>query len=71
MKTIIINGPKMNLTEEELYKIDQFLLRGGNVMLFLDGVVDDGQNQSYGLGHYIPNDSNLDRLLSKYGVERG
>ena len=71
MNAIIINGPKMDFTEEELYKVDQFLLRGGNVMLFLDGVVDDGRNQNYGLGHYVPNESNLESLLSKYGVERG
>ena len=71
MNSIIINGPKIDFTEEELYKIDQFLLRGGNVMLFLDGVIDDGQNQSYGLGNYVANDSNLERLLNKYGVERG
>ncbi len=71
MNSIIINGPKQDFTEEELYKIDQFLLRGGNVMLFLDGVVDDGKNQMYGLGHYVANDSNLDRLLSTYGVKRG
>ena len=71
INAVIINGPKINFTEEELYKIDQFLLRGGNVMLFLDGVVDDGKNQAYGLGNYVANDSNLDRLLAKYGVERG
>ena len=71
MNSIIINGPKQDFTEEELYKIDQFLLRGGNVMLLLDGVVDDGQNQAYGLGHYVPNASNLERLLSAWGVKRG
>lgn len=71
MNSIIINGPKMDFTEEELYKVDQFLLRGGNVMLFLDGVIDDGKNSSYGLGNYVANDSNLERLLNKYGVERG
>ncbi len=71
MNAIIINGPKMDFTEEELYKVDQFLLRGGNVMLFLDGVVDDGKNQSYGLGHYIANELNIERLLNKYGVELG
>ena len=71
MNAIIINGPKIDYTEEELYKIDQFLLRGGNVMLFLDGVVDDGKGQSYGLGNYVANDSNLETLLTKYGVARG
>lgn len=71
MNSIIINGPKMDFTEEELYKIDQFLLRGGNVMLFIDGVVDDGRNQSYGIGNFVANDVNIERLLTKYGVARG
>ncbi len=69
MNSIIVNGPKQDFTEEELYKIDQFLLRGGNVMIFIDGVADDGKNQMYGLGHYITNNNNIDRLLAKYGVE--
>lgn len=71
MNSIIINGPKMDFTEEELYKIDQFLLRGGNVMLLIDGVVDDGRNQSYGIGNFVANDVNIERLLTKYGVARG
>ena len=69
MNSIIINGPTIDFTEEELYKIDQFLLRGGNVMLFIDGVVDDGQGSNYGLGNYVTNNNNIDRLLAKYGVE--
>ena len=71
MNSIIINGPKMDFTEEELYKIDQFLLRGGNIMLFIDGVVDDGRNQSYGIGNFVANDVNIERLLTKYGIARG
>ena len=71
MNSIIINGPKMDFTEEELYKIDQFLLRGGNVMLLIDGVYDDGRNQSYGIGNFVSNDVNIERLLTKYGVARG
>jgi len=71
INSIIINGPKMDFTEEELYKVDQFLLRGGNVMLFLDGVMDDGQNQAYGIGHYVPASLNVERLLNKYGVKLG
>ncbi len=71
MNSIIINGPKMDFTEEELYKIDQFLLRGGNVMLLIDGVYDDGRNQSYGIGNFVSNEVNIERLLTKYGVARG
>ena len=69
MNSIIINGPKQDFTEEELYKIDQFLLRGGDVMIFIDGTVDDGKNQMYGLGNYVANNNNIDRLLAKYGIE--
>ncbi|WP_022932926.1 GldG family protein [Treponema bryantii] len=69
MNSIIINGPKQDFTEEELYKIDQFLLRGGDLMIFIDGTVDDGKNQMYGLGNYVANNNNLDRLLAKYGIE--
>ena len=70
MNSIIINGPKNDFTEEELYKVDQFLLRGGNVMLFLDGVVESGKDPMYGIEKFAKNDSNLERLLSKYGIER-
>ena len=70
MNSIIINGPKMDFTEEELYKIDQFLLRGGNVMLFVDGIVETGKDQMYGIANFGQNETNIERLLSKYGVTR-
>ena len=71
MNSIIINGPQYDYTEEELYKIDQFLMRGGNIMFFVDGMVEDGTAQYNGGEQYVPNESNLDRLLEKYGVKRG
>ena len=71
MNSIIINGPQYDYTEEELYKIDQFLMRGGNIMFFVDGMVEDGTAQYNGGEQYVPNDSNLDRLLESYGVKRG
>ncbi|MCR4580091.1 MAG: Gldg family protein [Treponema sp.] len=70
MNSIIINGPQYDYTEEELYKIDQFLMRGGNVMFFIDGMVEDGTAQYTGGQQYVANESNLDRLLEKYGVKR-
>ena len=63
MNSIIINGPKMDFTEEELYKIDQFLLRGGNVMLFVDGIVETGKDQMYGIANFGQNETNIERLL--------
>lgn len=70
MASIIVNGPKTDFTEEELYKIDQFIMKGGNVLFFVDGVV-PGQTDYYGNQSFMPNQINLDRLLEKYGVKRG
>ena len=71
MTSIIINGPQFDYSEEELYKIDQFIMRGGNVLFFIDSMNQDGTAKYYGSQSYVPNDSNLDKLLNKYGVVRG
>lgn len=69
MNSVIINGPKYNYTEEELYKLDQFVMRGGNLLVFMDGLVDSGANQQYGIPNYVPSDVNVSRLLESYGVK--
>ena len=70
MKSIVINGPKMDMTEEELYKIDQFIMKGGNALFLVDPFQETTQNNSfYGqTTSYFENDVNIDRLLKKYGV---
>ena len=70
MNTIVINGPKNDYTEEELYKIDQFIMRGGNVLFFVDSVVYDEESARNGGAPFVQNPSNLDRLLNHYGVKR-
>lgn len=70
MNSIVINGPQYDYTEEELYKIDQFIMRGGNVMFFIDSMNQDGAANYYGGQSYVPNELNIDRLLNKYGVVR-
>ena len=72
MSSIIINGPQWDYEENELYKIDQFIMRGGNVMVMIDGLVQDAtKGGSYQMPAYSANVSNLDELLNHYGVERG
>ncbi len=72
IQTLIINGIQLDMTEEELYKIDQFVMKGGNLLVFADGLVEMGQStQYYNMPQYLANDINLDRLLEKYGVSRG
>ena len=68
MTTIIINGPQMDMSEEELYSIDQFVMRGGNVLFFIDGTIAQGTNQ-YSVAYY-PLPVNIDRLIEAYGVQR-
>lgn len=73
MSSIIINGPQFDFTEEELYQIDQFIMKGGNVIFMIDGLNTMGAAAYYGgnTPQYQKNEINLDRLLNKYGVKRG
>lgn len=70
MGLVIVNGPKSDFSESELYKLDQFIMKGGNVLFFVDGVL-PGQQDYYGNVSFAPNELNIDRLLEKYGVSRG
>lgn len=70
LTSIVINGPKTAYTDEELYKIDQFLMKGGNVLLFADPFKMESNNY-YQQVEYIPTTTNLDTILEKYGVKLG
>ncbi len=69
MNTIIIDGPQQDYAEEELYKIDQFLMKGGNVLFFVDPLYAQGGSQ-YQMPSYYPLNLNIDTLLNAYGVKR-
>ncbi|WP_178841788.1 GldG family protein [uncultured Treponema sp.] len=74
LKSLVINGAKEKFEDSELYKIDQFLMRGGNLIIFDDQfeeVYPQGQNMYYQLPQYQPIDNGLDKLLSKYGISLG
>ncbi len=68
---IMINGPKEEFSQAELYKIDQFMMRGGNVMLFLDPFVEwypQDPNTPYAQVKYYANKTGLEQILSKNGI---
>ena len=69
MSTIILDGPQQDYAEEELYKIDQFLMKGGNVLFFVDPMFAQGGNQ-YQMPQYYPLNLNIDTLLNTYGIKR-
>lgn len=71
---IVIDGPKSSFTDEELYKIDQYILRGGNVLVFADSFdekIPEGEMAYYMQPSYTANGTNLNVLLEKYGIELG
>ena len=71
--TLIVNGPEFPYNEEELYKIDQFIMRGGNVMFFLDGLVQNPNKQNFmdGQPSFVAKENTIDGLLQKYGITLG
>lgn len=68
--TVIINGPKSSFTDEELYKIDQYVLKGGNLLVFLDPF-EEQQANPYSQPTYTPINTGLEKNLEKFGVSVG
>jgi hypothetical protein len=75
IKTLIVNGPKQQFTEQELFYIDQFLMQGGSLVCFIDSfnemqlprnnqMMMRQQQQSV----FLPINSGLEKLLRHYGV---
>ena len=70
LSSIIINGPKSSFTDEELYKIDQYVLKGGNVLLFLDPF-EEVQANPYSQPTYNPINTGIEKNLEKWGISVG
>lgn len=72
MQCIIVNGPKTAFSETAIYKLDQFIMKGGNVMFFMDSFEEQMQQTPYGnYPQYNPIRTGLEKLFSKYGFEFG
>lgn len=70
IKVLIVAHPK-DITEKAQYAIDQFLMRGGKLIAYLDpvSVIDARQNPGNPMMPSQPTSSSLDRLLKAWGVE--
>lgn len=70
VKVLWIIHPKA-VSERTQYAIDQFVMRGGRVLLFVDPLceadVPPGVNPMQAMN--LPKDSNLPRLMQRWGVE--
>ncbi|UCD85491.1 MAG: GldG family protein [Deltaproteobacteria bacterium] len=65
--TLVVAGPK-ELAEHDLYIIDQFLMRGGKLLLLLDGVNVFKLTQPFQILQAALRPQPLNELLSEYGV---
>jgi ABC-2 type transport system permease protein len=69
----VIAGPTESFTDYELFQIDQFLMRGKSLALFLDAFkeVAPPQQQPFGFNRpssYVAINTGLEKLLEHYGV---
>ena len=73
LKCLVIAGPKEKFSDWELYQIDQALMRGTNLALFLDAHKEsmNPNQQAMGLNRgptYTPLDTGLEKLLNHWGI---
>ncbi|MHA7129901.1 gliding motility-associated ABC transporter substrate-binding protein GldG [Algoriphagus namhaensis] len=67
-RVIFVQGPRESYSERELYLLDQYVMRGGNLVVSMDGVAVD-ISEAGGEGTLaMPVDLGLDNLLFRYGV---
>lgn len=66
LDAICVLKPDQAFTEEDKYKIDQFVMNGGKAVFFVDAVKVDSAAREGNLSTI--NNLNLDDLLFKYGV---
>jgi ABC-type uncharacterized transport system involved in gliding motility auxiliary subunit len=70
---MVLASPTEPFTDYELFQIDQFLMRGGNLALFLDAFkeVTPPTRQPFAMNQglsYVPLNTGLERLLTHYGI---
>ena len=65
---LLVLAHAADLKDEELYAIDQYLMRGGKAMIFVDPYSEGAGSRRMTMGA-IPTASDLEKLLGTWGVE--
>lgn len=73
LNCLVIARPTEKFSDEELYQIDQALMKGTNLALFIDAFkeINPNNQQRFGLNrgpNYVPLDTGIEKLLSHYGI---
>jgi ABC-2 type transport system permease protein len=66
LSCLIITSPKEPFTDYELFRIDQFLMQGKSIALFMDSFEEIPSQQ--GGEQYKPIDTGLEKLLNHWGI---
>lgn len=67
-EALIVASPESAFSEKDKYFLDQYLMRGGNVMFLLDQLNVYEDSLVNGVTYALPYELNLDDMLFKYGV---
>ena len=74
LRSMVIARPTLPFSDYELFQIDQFLMKGKNLILFLDRFMElrPGGQQGGNIGGqqpvYVPLDTGIEKLLNHYGI---
>lgn len=72
LQSLVIARPTETFSDCELYQIDQALMRGTNLVIFMDTFKEEmPAQQGFGLNRgpvYTPLDTGLEKLLAHYGI---
>jgi len=67
LRSLLVVSPRERLSDWALFQIDQFLMGGGSLILFLDAF-DVYMDPLAGLPFYAPRETGLERMIEHYGV---
>lgn len=65
---LIIAGPKESYSEKEIYFLDQYLMKGGNLFFLVDAMEHDLKDAGGDGTFALPLEHGLDQLLFRYGI---
>ncbi|MDI9338614.1 MAG: gliding motility-associated ABC transporter substrate-binding protein GldG [Alphaproteobacteria bacterium] len=70
LKTLIILKPQLPFTDAEKYKLDQYVVHGGNIIWCIDNLYAELEGLRNPSGSYLaaPRNLGLDDLFFKYGI---
>lgn len=71
ISNIVIVAPTEKISEKVFYKLDQFLMQGGNLTVFADMYQEIPTQNQYQLPEYKLLETGLPEFLAKYGIELG